>query len=127
MPAIYWYSPHMSDKQSAMDPMVKKAASLIICFLGLKVPEAMQAAKFSDCESQITTIQMQVYCLYKKESNTSFQPSKSPPPSVVMNNLSPISLISLQTKKTSTTVTQNVLLNPKMKQIRTTSTQKQQQ
>ncbi len=85
----------LSDKQSTVDLWVKKAASLIICFPGLKVPEAMQAAKFSNCKSQNTTIQMQVRCLYKKESNTSFQPSKAPPPSVVMNNLSPLSLLSL--------------------------------
>ncbi len=66
----------MSGKQSAVELQVKKAASLIICFPGLRVPKAMQAAKFWKFKSQNTTIQMQVRCLYKKELNKSFQSSK---------------------------------------------------
>jgi len=96
-------------QRSAEDRPVKKAVSLFTLLLWSQGP-------------QNATIQMQVHHLYKKKSNTSFQSSKSPFPSVKIDNLSPLSLLSSQTKKTSSTVTQNAP-QPKMKLIRKTSTQ----
>ena len=56
----------MSGKRTPKDPRVNKAASLLNRFPGLKVPKAMQAAQFSNQESQQPTLQMQVRRLSKK-------------------------------------------------------------
>ncbi len=87
----------MSGKKSAKDQQVKKAASLTICFPGLKVPEGRRAAEFSNCKGQNTTIQMQVCRLYKQEFNKF----------LYQRNHQPLS--------------QNTPPNPKMKQMRKTS------
>ncbi len=79
MPTIHWHTPNMSGKRHPKDPWANKAASLQNCFPGLKVPEAMLAAQFSNQESQQPTLQMQVHQLSKKKIEASTSSSEHPP------------------------------------------------
>ncbi len=126
MPTLVPYTPNMSGKRPPQDPRVKKAAALINCFAGLKVPEAMQAAQFSNVKSQQPTLQMQVRRLSKKTTNTLSSSTQHPPSSINLTDVSPLSFLSSSTNETAGIITKNASPNPSMKKIRKTSSQKQQ-
>ncbi len=83
----------------------------------------MQAAQFSNQESQQPTLQMQVRRLSKKKIEASSSSSERPPTEIDNNSLSPLSSLSSSTNKRIHTITKT---NYSTKEIQKTSTQAQQ-